>query len=238
MASPPAGLIQVHLRGLSEYGAVRELQRRLVERRIANSIADVVLLLEHADVLTVGRARGAARNVVAAGDVPIVEVERGGDVTWHGPGQLVAYPIVALEGDRRDLHRHLRALEDAMIRVLAGAELAGLRDPRNSGVWLAGSDGVRRKVGSVGIACRRWVTWHGLALNVDPDHDGWSRLRPCGFEPDTMTSMAEHGATHAVADLVEPMGDALAAALGLARGPLLDAADPAQVETELGAAPG
>ena len=229
MASPPAGLIQVHLRGLSEYGEVQALQRRLVERRIADAIPDVVLLLEHADVLTVGRARGAAANIVAAGTVPVVQVERGGDVTWHGPGQLVAYPIVALQEERRDLHRHLHALEDAMIRVLAGAGLTGLRDPRNSGVWLAGADGVRRKVGSVGIACRRWVTWHGLALNVDPDRDGWSRLRPCGFEPDTMTSMAEHGARHSVADLVGPMGDALARALGLARGPLLDGADLAQV---------
>jgi lipoate-protein ligase B len=229
MARPHAGLIQVHLRGLSEYGSVRGLQRRLVERRIAGTIPDVALLLEHADVLTVGRARGAAKNIVAPGNVTVVEVERGGDVTWHGPGQLVAYPIVSLEGDRRDLHRHLRALEDAMIRVLAGEGLTGVHDPRNSGVWLEGADGVRRKVGSVGIACRRWVTWHGLALNVDPGRDGWSRLRPCGFDPDTMTSMAEHGARRSVADLVAPMAEALADALGLERGPLLNEADLAQV---------
>ncbi len=237
MVRPPAGLIQVHLRGLSDYGAVRDLQWRLVDRRIADALPDVVLLLEHADVLTVGRARGAVNNITAPADVPVVDVERGGDVTWHGPGQLVAYPIVALQDDRRDLHRHLRALEDAMIRVLAGVGLEGLRDPRNSGVWLAGANGERRKVGSVGIACRRWVTWHGLALNVAPDRAGWLRLRPCGFEPDTMTSMAEHGATSTVADLTDPMGAALAATLGLARGPVLRVADPALVEAELYAHP-
>jgi lipoyl(octanoyl) transferase len=233
VVGPAAGIIQVHLSGLSDYVAVRDLQRRLVERRIAGAIPDVVLLLEHADVLTVGRARGARGHIVAPGDVPVVEVERGGDVTWHGPGQLVAYPIVALEGERRDLHRHLRALEDAMIRVLAGVGLTGIRDPRNSGVWLAGGEDGPRKVGSVGIACRRWVTWHGLALNVDPDRAGWSRLRPCGFEPETMTLMAEHGATSTVTDLVAPMGKALARALGLACGPMLDVTDPARVEAEL-----
>src|SRR5687768_1258465 len=150
MTSPRPKLARVHLRGPTDYGAVRALQQRLVDRRIRGEISDVVLLLEHADVLTVGRAKGAGSNVVAAGGVPVVQVERGGDVTWHGPGQLVAYPIVALDEDRRDLHRHLRALEDAVIAVLATLGLEGVRDARNTGVWLADPDGVRRKVASVG----------------------------------------------------------------------------------------
>jgi lipoyl(octanoyl) transferase len=191
------------------------LQRQLVEQRIRGEIPDTVLLLEHADVLTVGRAKGAGANIVAAGRVPVVEVERGGDVTWHGPGQLVAYPIVALEEDRRDLHRHLRALEDAVIALLATLGLDGVRDVRNTGVWLADAHGERRKVASVGIACRRWVTWHGLALNVNPDASAWERIRPCGFDPGTMTSLAQYlAAPPTVTDLVGPLGEALAEALG------------------------
>lgn len=204
----------VHLTGLREYGEVHALQQALLARRLRDEIDDTVIAVEHASVLTVGRGRGALAGVVAPGGVPVVSVERGGETTWHGPGQLVAYPIVKLEGARRDLHRHLRDLEDAVIDVLAGLGLTGERDPRNTGVWLTGSDGVRRKVCSVGIACRQWVTWHGLALNVDPDPAVWQAIRPCGFEPDVMTRLADHLASPpSVAALVPPLFGALRAAL-------------------------
>jgi lipoyl(octanoyl) transferase len=204
-----------HLTGLRPYAEVHALQEELVGRRLRGEIGDTVVIVEHAPVLTVGRGRGAEAGVVAAGDWPVVRVERGGETTWHGPGQLVAYPIVQLEGPRRDLHRHLRDLEDAVITVLAGLGLAGVRDPRNTGVWLAGADGARRKVCSVGIACRRWVTWHGLALNVDPDPRVWERIRPCGFEPEVMTRLADHlSPCPTVGELVEPVFAALRATLG------------------------
>src|SRR5262249_51340051 len=108
----------VYLSGPVPYTAAHELQRHLLDQRIRGEIDDTVLLLEHAETITVGRSRGAQSNVLAAGDVPVVAVERGGDVTWHGPGQLVAYPIVQLSGPRADLHRYLRSLEQAVMALL------------------------------------------------------------------------------------------------------------------------
>jgi lipoyl(octanoyl) transferase len=205
----------VHLPGPVPYSEAHALQRDLVERRARDDIGDVVLLLEHPDVITVGRSRGAEAHVLDADGIPVVTVERGGDVTWHGPGQLVAYPIVKL--DRPDLHAHLRALEQAVIDLLVDRGLAPTRDPRNTGVWLPSPAGdLPRKVCSVGIACRRWVTWHGLALNVDADLARFSRIRPCGFDAAIMTRMADHLAPcPTVPDLAGPLAERLAAALGL-----------------------
>ncbi len=167
------------------YADAWALQKDLVERRATGEIVDTVIVCEHDPVYTVGRRRDAMANVLAPGDVPVVEVERGGDVTWHGPGQLVVYPILQLEGAGRDLHAHMHRLEDLMIEVSGAFGVEAGRDPRNTGVWHAG-----QKLGSVGIACRRWVTWHGLALNVDPDLGYFQRINPCGFDATIMTSLA------------------------------------------------
>ena len=130
-------------------------------------------------------------NVVAPGDVEVVPIERGGDVTYHGPGQLVAYPIVLLGDGERDLHRYLRNLEEAMIRTLARYGIAAGREEGKTGVWTStGGVGGARKLASIGIACRRWVTFHGLALNVTTDLSYFHRINPCGFEASVMTSMA------------------------------------------------
>ncbi len=183
-------MIAVSLPGLTDYRAVHALQRDLVERRIREEIDDVVLLVEHAPVITVGRARGAAANVLAASETPVVEVERGGDVTWHGPGQLVAYPIVHLVGDRADLHRHLHALEAAVIGLLADRGVAAVRDDRNTGVWLPDVP-LARKVCSVAI-------------------------HPCGFEAGVMTRLADHlDPCPTVNALRLPLAGHLAAALGV-----------------------
>lgn len=177
----------VHLPGPAPYAAVHALQRALVAERIAGQIPDTILLVEHEETLTLGRRRTSADNVLLPDGVPVVEVERGGDVTWHGPGQLVAYPIVQLRGPRQDLHLHLHALEDAVIALLAELGVESGTDPRNTGVWIAG-----HKVCSIGIAARKWVTWHGLALNVDVDLRAFSRINPCGFPADIMTRLADH----------------------------------------------
>lgn len=158
-------------------------QKQLLEDRIAGRVEDTVIVCEHDPVFTVGRKRDAVRNILDPGDTPVVEVERGGDVTWHGPGQLVAYPIVALE--HHDLHRWLHQLEQWMIEVCGDLGLSAGRDPRNTGAWVNG-----RKLGHVGIACRRWVTWHGLSLNVDPDLGWFRRINPCGLESEVETSIA------------------------------------------------
>jgi len=184
--------------GRVPYAEAWALQTRLVAERAAGSIEDVVVVCEHDPVYTVGRTRGAAANVLDPGEVPVVEVERGGDVTFHGPGQVVAYPILALEGPARDLHAHLRRLEQLMIEVCAGFGLAAGRDVRNTGVWHGG-----RKLGSIGIACRRWVTFHGLALNVDTDLSWFARINPCGFEASIMTSMARELGRPVERDAVE-----------------------------------
>jgi lipoate-protein ligase B len=170
--------------GTRDYGDAWELQKRLVARRQADEIDDVLLLVEHPHVITVGRTTGAARNLVAPGDMPVFEIERGGDVTYHGPGQLVGYPILKLDGDERDLHKYLRNLEEAMIRVLARHGISGERNPGYTGVWSGG-----RKLASIGVAVKRWVTLHGFALNVTTDLARFRAINPCGLEASVMASI-------------------------------------------------
>jgi lipoate-protein ligase B len=173
--------------GRADFRSVWAEQQRVLAARIAEEVDDTVLVVEHdPPVYTVGRKRGALANVLDPGGAEVIEVERGGDVTWHGPGQLVAYPIVALRGDQRDLHGWLRRLEDVLIDTVADFGLHGERDARNTGMWVGG-----RKLGSIGIACRRWVTWHGLALNVNPDLAWFRRIHPCGLDAALLSSMAE-----------------------------------------------
>lgn len=203
--------LQVTLADQSPYAPVHLLQERLVDLRRAGELPDVLVLLEHAETITVGRREVGLQGVIAPGDVPVVRIERGGEATWHGPGQLVAYPIVALDGPRRDVHGHLRGLEEAVIGLLAAQGVQAGRDPRNAGVWVAG-----RKICSVGIAVRQWVSWHGLALNLTSDPAGFARIRPCGFGADVMTRLADH-VPHSPepAGLVEALAHHLVDALGL-----------------------
>ena len=185
-------------------------QLELVAARQRDERPDTLVLVEHPHVYTVGRARQALANVLAPGDVEVVAVERGGDVTYHGPGQIVAYPIVLLGEGERDLHRFLRNLEEAMIRTLADHGLAAARNPGATGVWIG-----PRKLASIGIACRRWVTFHGLALNVAVDLAYFARINPCGFDAAIMTSMdAELGRPVEL----EPVKRALVRHLGIVLG--------------------
>lgn len=179
-------LAELILAGRMGYLDAHALQLRVLDDRIAGRIGDTAIVVEHDPVFTVGRKRGAAQNVLTPGEVPVIEVERGGDVTFHGPGQLVVYPVFALAGVDRDLHAWLRRLEALVIAGLAEFGIHGERDERNTGVWVAG-----RKICSIGIACRRWVTWHGLALNVSTDLAYLSRINPCGLESSLYTTMEQ-----------------------------------------------
>jgi lipoyl(octanoyl) transferase len=221
-------VLQVVDLGLAAYREAYDRQLAEVERRgtrfvdgvavPAPVVDDVLLLVEHPHVITLGRSRAALGNVLAAGEVDVVEIERGGDVTYHGPGQLVAYPIVTLGEGERDLHKFLRGLEEAVIRVLGRWGLDGEREAGATGVWLEGRGGGRRKICSIGIACRRWVTFHGLALNVTTDLSYFARINPCGFEASVMTSMAEElGVGIAMADVKQAMAEELAGVLGRQR---------------------
>jgi lipoate-protein ligase B len=205
----PARLIDL---GTEAYETTRQRQLDLVGARQRGEVPDTLLFVEHPHVITLGRAQKAKANLLAVGDVPVVEIERGGDVTYHGPGQLVAYPILQLHEGERDLHKFLRGLEEAMIRALADVGIAGAgRRTGATGVWFAEA----RKIASIGIACRKWVTFHGLALNVATDLSYFMRINPCGFESSVMTSAtAESGRAVTVAEL-KPV---LAARLGEAFG--------------------
>lgn len=177
--------------GTATYRDAWARQLELVELRQHGTVPDTLLLVEHDHVFTLGRRREAEGNVLDAGDVEVIGIERGGDVTYHGPGQLVAYPIVLLrEGIERDLHKYLRNLEEAVIRTCARFGLATDREPGKTGVWTTTEVG-RKKLCSMGIACRKWVTFHGLALNVTTDLAYFRRINPCGFESSVMSSVAE-----------------------------------------------
>lgn len=165
------------------YADVRALQLRLLTDRIEGRTGDLLLIGEHERVVTLGR--GTAQPPVGL-PIPVVTIERGGQATWHGPGQLVAYPIVSLADLAIGVRDHLRALEEAVVRTLATFGIAAERREGATGAWVGD-----RKIASIGVAVRRHVTWHGLALNVAPDLADFQLIQPCGFAPGVMTSMAE-----------------------------------------------
>jgi len=184
-------VLQVCPLGPTRYRDGLALMDALVAARAEGRTGDWLLYPEHESVLTVWR-HPSAGNVVAdaaalaRAGIELHEVPRGGDVTWHGPGQLVGYPVVALDRVGRDLHRWLRLLEDAILATLAGHGLEGRRIAGRTGVWLADD----RKIASIGVAVRRWVGYHGFALNVTNALDAFDLIHPCGFHDVRMTSMA------------------------------------------------
>ncbi|MDB4961434.1 MAG: lipoate-protein ligase [Myxococcales bacterium] len=186
--------------GTESYRDAWARQLALVEARQKGEAPDTLLVVEHEHVFTLGRRRESENNVLEAGDVEVIGIERGGDVTYHGPGQVVCYPIVLLEDGERDLHRYLRNLEEAVIATCTAFGLAADREPGKTGVWMTTSLG-RKKLCSMGIACRKWVTFHGLALNVTTDLAYFRRINPCGFESSVMTSMADQLGTIDVAQV-------------------------------------
>ncbi|MFT5289243.1 MAG: lipoyl(octanoyl) transferase [Planctomycetota bacterium] len=178
-------LIDVRRMGRTDYEECYALQKTLVDARVDGSMGDALILTEHDAVVTVGR--GTDRASVAGVQVPVVEIERGGEATYHGPGQLVVYPILALPEGRRDLHRYLRDLEEVVIGVLAEVQVEGRRVDGYTGVWVGD-----RKICSIGVAVRRWVTFHGLALNLHTDLAAFQSFQPCGLAPDVMTRLSDH----------------------------------------------
>ncbi len=177
--------------GRRAYGEVLELQRSLCQQRIAGDIdEDVLLLVEHDPVVTLGRGTRAAslplpRPELERRGVEVFEVERGGDVTFHGPGQLVGYPVMNLRQHREDLHWYLRRLEAGLIAALGRLGVEAGPNPGLTGVWTR-----NRKIASIGIHVKQWVTFHGFALNVSTDLSYFDLIVPCGIKDVTMTSVA------------------------------------------------
>lgn len=176
--------------GRMGYAEALELQRSVARDRISGAIPqDVLLLVEHPAVVTLGRSTKQKNMIsspefLASKGVELFEVERGGDVTFHGPGQLVGYPIIDLKRHRQDLHWFLRQVEEGLIRTLAEYDIPAERSAGYTGVWTMG-----RKIASIGVHARDWVTWHGFALNVTTDLSYFNLIVPCGIDGVTMTSI-------------------------------------------------
>ncbi len=192
--------------GTVDYAEAHELQKRLQSQRIAGEIDDTVLLLEHPSVLTLGRS-AKAQHVVASADaleargIRVHEVGRGGDVTYHGPGQLVAYPIIDLKPGRKDVRKYVWSLEETMIRTCADFGVSAGRIQGLNGAWVDD-----RKIGAVGVRISRWVTMHGLALNANSNLSHFELIVPCGIGDKSVTSLsAELGRTVSAEDAVEPL---------------------------------
>ncbi len=178
--------------GVVPYADALALQRQLVEDRREGRVGDVLLLVEHPHVLTLGVRGDGGRSHILVSDetlasrgVDIYETGRGGDITYHGPGQLVGYPILDLKPDRCDVHRYVRDLEEVLIRVVADYGLAAERVPGLTGVWVRGD-----KVAAIGVRIARWITSHGFALNVTTDLDYFGLIVPCGIADRGVTSLS------------------------------------------------
>lgn len=189
--------------GRMGYEEALEYQREVARQRITGAVPhDVLLLVEHPPVVTLGRS-SKQKNLVSSPEflasrgVELFEVERGGDVTFHGPGQLVGYPIFDLKRHKQDLHWYLRSVEEALIRTLGEYGIPGERSTGYTGVWTQG-----RKIASIGVHARDWVTWHGFALNVTTDLSYFDLIVPCGIAGVEMTSLAkETGLSPSVDDV-------------------------------------
>lgn len=191
--------LQVLDLGLVDYDVVWALQKRMAADRISGALAhDTLLLVQHPPVVTMGRSTKPA-NLVSTPDaldalgIQVRDVERGGDVTVHEPGQLVAYPIFDLKQHRQDLHWYLRQVEAAVIHALAAIGLDAERQAGQTGVWREG-----RKLASIGVHARDWVTWHGVALNVENDLRTFDHIVPCGIDQVTMTTVQRECAARGV----------------------------------------
>ena len=177
--------------GMVEYGETYQFQRRLHRQRLKRTISDTLLLLEHPPTLTIGRS-GSLDNVLVSKEqlaqegISLFFIGRGGDVTYHGPGQLVGYLILNLGQRGKDIHRYVHDLEEVLIRTLKDFSISASRDEGHAGVWVQNEE-----VAAIGLSIRRWVTMHGFALNVNPNLTHFSLINPCGFSDRKATSISQ-----------------------------------------------
>ena len=181
----------VYQLGLIGYSEACHLQRELLHKRLDGTIGDVLLLLEHPPTITIGKS-GKLDNVLisqeqlAENGISLFFIDRGGDVTYHGPGQLVGYPIIDLRGRRRDLHQYVHDLEEVIIRTLSDFSINTRRDGNHPGVWVRG-----REIAAIGLRVIRWISMHGFALNVNTNLDQFRFINPCGLSNGKATSISQ-----------------------------------------------
>lgn len=195
--------------GVIPYQEALALQRAAAAARLAGTIPDVLLLCEHPPVITLGRS-AKPEHLLAAHGVQVHEVERGGDITFHGPGQLVGYPILDLTNYKKDLHWYLRQLEAVLITTLSHYDIPAERRQGLTGVWTNG-----RKIASIGVHARGWVTWHGFALNVTTDLSYFDLMVPCGIQGVEMTSIARERPSAFTASVPETVVEAFGKEFGV-----------------------
>jgi lipoate-protein ligase B len=177
--------------GIVDYVLAYDLQKKILLERIDDKCPDHLILLQHNPVITIGRS-GDNKNILASKTllesfgITVHEIERGGDVTYHGPGQLTGYPIIDLRSYQKDVHWYLRQLEEVIIRVLAEYGIIGERVEKYTGVWVGDE-----KIAAIGVAVKRWVTYHGFALNVNPDLSHFKLINPCGITDKEVTSIVK-----------------------------------------------
>ena len=196
--------------GRRSYRDALDLQKEAVRRRIAGETPDVLLFVEHPDVITLGRVAKAEHVLAARPGTEVVETDRGGDVTWHGPGQLVGYPVLDLQRLRKDVKWYLERLEDLMIAAAARFGVSARRVEGRTGAWTEGG-----KLAAIGVRVERWVTSHGFALNVSPDLDAFGQIIPCGLPDRRVTSIErETGRRVPLADAREAVVEAFGRIFG------------------------
>lgn len=177
--------------GLVEYAKAWELQRKLHRQRLMEEIPDTLLLLEHPPTITIGKS-GRIENVLVPREtlrekgVSLFFIDRGGDVTYHGPGQIVGYPIMDLKQRQKDIRRFVHDIEEVIIRMANDFSIRAGRDITHPGVWVDG-----KELAAIGLAIRRWITMHGFAINVNPNMAHFSFINPCGFKDREATSMSK-----------------------------------------------
>ena len=177
--------------GLIDYAEAYHIQKKLWSQKLEGQAVDALLLLEHPPTITIGKS-GKLENLVVAREelakegVSLFFTDRGGDITYHGPGQLVVYPIIDLKNRGKDIHRYIHDLEEVVIQTLADLSIEARRDKRNVGVWV-GND----KIAAIGVSIRKWITMHGLALNVNPALEHFSLINPCGIPDGGVTSISK-----------------------------------------------
>jgi lipoate-protein ligase B len=175
--------------GLIDYKEAWDLQRETHELRVKNEVPDILYLLEHPNTYTLGKTANhnnliGSEEYISSNHISVYDIDRGGDITYHGPGQIVGYPIISLNEWEKDTHKYLRALEETIIRTCRAYGINGGREPRYTGVWV-----VERKIAAIGIKVSRWITMHGFAFNVNTDLSFFSGIIPCGIKDKEVTSI-------------------------------------------------
>ena len=194
--------------GIEPYNWVWNLQKRIQQENITNGSSETLILCQHKPVITVGRTAKPESLLLSKKElnkrgIELFEIERGGDMTFHGPGQLVAYPLLDLRNKKKDVDWYMRTLEQVVLETMGSYGVLGSTIEGKAGVWIKENS----KIASIGVRISRWCTMHGLSINVNPCADGFAAINPCGFNDISITSMQEQGATCTMTEVMDVVAE-------------------------------